>query len=328
MPIDAHVTRAEDRLIFAVRTPDAATREDAGGRAIATLFRDDTATHKVDHEKVALAWVAGWAEAQRGVVAVPITLPGGDVDVETNPLAGLADDMRTAMAWRKRANSKGKNTGTPVADVESGNSAADHNEARPQGEVQAPVALRFLKDLDELEIGDIRIDRDKQAPLRRRKARTGLVDAANLSDPSNRVPSGSLPTAYTEADRERLAVAVLRRLLETNTRTLRDLRHVGRLGADVVDNLGKYFEIKASAGEMPDVIRLQYSELERSLERPAGHWFLVVVAGLERGYETKVRFILDPLRTLKWSDTGTITLSGVRTAEALEVLLPQVAITT
>ena len=49
----------------------------------------------------------------------------------------------------------------------------------------------------------------------------------------------------------------------------------------MVDNLGKYFEIKASAGEMPDAVNLQYSQLERSLERPPGGWFLAVVAGLD-----------------------------------------------
>ena len=132
----------------------------------------------------------------------------------------------------------------------------------------------------------------------------------------------ALLRAYSDGDREKLAVDVLRRILETDKRTLRDLRKVANLGADVVDNLKKYFEIKSAAGDMPDVVSLQYSELERSLERPAGHWFLVVVSGLEQGYETSVRFIADPLRHLTWADHGSVSLSGVRTARAVEIRLP------
>jgi hypothetical protein len=47
------------------------------------------------------------------------------------------------------------------------------------------------------------------------------------------------------------------------------------------------------------------------------------VAGLEIGYETKVRFIADPLRHLSWADNGSVAFAGVRSARAVEITLPE-----
>jgi hypothetical protein len=185
--------------------------------------------------------------------------------------------------------------------------------------------MRSLKRIEDLVIGEVSVLAGTKTVIRTRrdKKSRGLTAPPPGSDGERHTgPAGGLPRAYTEGDREAFAVEVLRQVLETDSRTLRDLRRVANLGADVVDNLGKYFEIKASAGEMPDAVNRQYSQLERSRARPPGTWFLAVVAGLEEGYETKVRFIADPLKHLTWADKGSVTLTGVRTAKAVEITLP------
>jgi hypothetical protein len=109
--------------------------------------------------------------------------------------------------------------------------------------------------------------------------------------------------------------------LQTDKRVLRDLRSVGRLGADVVDDLARYFEIKSASGDMPDTVELQISQVRRSVEQRAGTWFLAVVSGLEEGFEMRVRFIADPLKNLTWVEKGSLTFTGIRSAKAIDAVL-------
>jgi hypothetical protein len=308
-----------------VRSEAEAGEESGGGRAIASLFGADGDARAVDREKVALAWAAAWAAATEGRQAERIVL-ADDEEAEPDPLEGLRDDVRKAQHWRVTRDLLGKRGKKTVAPPEMPPPEATNQSA---GASQVPIAMRYLKSLDSLAIGEIVLLSGNKP----RRISTGSPKRQALATPpsdrgDSEKPLGgqaALLRAYSDADREKLAVEILRRIVETDKRTLRDLRKVANLGADVVDNLDKYFEIKSSAGEMPDVVSLQYSELERSFERPRGHWYLVVVSGLEDGYETKVRFIADPLRHLTWADQGSVSLSGVRTAHALEISLPSIA---
>jgi hypothetical protein len=323
--VRAHVQHLGDDLVFAVASADAAGEEEAGGRAIASLFVDET-DHPVDRDKVALAWSAAWRKAGEGVMAEALRLPEARDGGELDPLSGLEADLRTAKAWRSSENLLERRKAGRGARQEGGPSIADDQPSSPTS-AQAPLAMRHLKGTDDLVIGDVTVHAG--VPALPTGHRTGKPP--RLSDPpppdterrTSEPHASTVPRAYTDEEREALAVDVLRRILETDTRTLRDLRKVAHLGADVVDNLEKYFEIKASAGDMPDVISLRYSQIERSVERPPGQWFLAVVAGLEIGYETKVRFIADPLRHLSWADNGSVTFAGVRSARAVEITLPE-----
>jgi hypothetical protein len=318
LPIAAHVQETAGRLVFAVRSSEDAGQETAGGRAIASLFGIDGSDRNVDREKVALAWAAAWASAAAGVSPEEVVLAGSS-EAASDPLEGLQDDIRKARQWRTTKDPLQRSAIKEIPEPPNPEASLPI-----QGESQAPIAMRRLKRIEELEIGDVAL----VGASKRKKPRTGRNGNRPLADPPadhGRNPplqERTLLRGYSDQEREKLAVDVLKRILETDRRTLRDLRKVARLGADVVDNLNKYFEIKSSAGDMPDVISLRHSELERSTERPAGHWFLAVVAGLEDGFETTVRFIADPLKHLEWADSGSVTLSGVRSAPALEVPLP------
>lgn len=321
VPVAAHVQEIAGKLVFAARTDVVAGEEGGGGRAMASLFGRDTEQRLVDREKIALAWAAAWASAGEGLTAERVVL-ADDLETEPDPLEGLQEDVRRAQQWRKTNELLGKR-GKKAAAAPSPLTHEPIDQSA--GVSQTPIAMRYLKSMDNLVIGDVALVPGGK-PRGTSKGTTKRRQLANppSGDGEGQSPHGgqALLRAYSDGDREKLAVDVLRRILETDKRTLRDLRKVANLGADVVDNLKKYFEIKSAAGDMPDVVSLQYSELERSLERPAGHWFLVVVSGLEQGYETSVRFIADPLRHLTWADHGSVSLSGVRTARAVEIRLP------
>jgi hypothetical protein len=74
---------------------------------------------------------------------------------------------------------------------------------------------------------------------------------------------------------------------------------------------------------------LESSDAERGREAAQAPWrqfFLAVIAGLEEGYETIVRLIADPLRTLELKPTTSVTLTGIAAASsALEVRFPHSA---
>jgi hypothetical protein len=331
--VRAHVQEIDGGLVFVVASDEAVGDEEAGGRAIASLFGDETTGRTIDREKVALAWSAAWADAGKGIEADRVVLAADEDDDVPDPLEGLEGELRVARDWRSGKNLLGKGPKGGRGSVPEPGPVPGTTPPRPgEGSAQAPMAMRNLKRIEDLVIGEVTVHAGTGArggPVAQRK-RGGLADPPppGREGEQHHGAGGALPRAYTDPEREAFAVAVLRRVLETDKRTLRDLTRVANLGADVVDNLGKYFEIKAAAGEMPDVISLQYSEIERSLERPPGHWFLAVVAGLEEGYETRVRFIADPLKHLAWADKGAVTFSGVRSAKAIEIALPSSSSTT
>ena len=119
------------------------------------------------------------------------------------------------------------------------------------------------------------------------------------------------------SEREWLALSAINQALRTDKKELVDLRAKHGVGADVVDDLRQFYEIKmASSSEVPNEVTLTASEVARAQAEP--DFFLAVVSGLEElTGELRVRFIFNPLR-LAMKIRGDVTLSGVREAEALE----------
>jgi hypothetical protein len=123
--------------------------------------------------------------------------------------------------------------------------------------------------------------------------RKQVITAARpkLMDPPAYVPrrapdAGAAPRSYTETDREDEALQLLAAALKTiDGSSLRDYRHLP-VGADSADELRRFFEIKAFAGEIRDEIRLEPSQLQRAL-RNTDAFFLAIVSGskqAQRGY--------------------------------------------
>lgn len=128
-------------------------------------------------------------------------------------------------------------------------------------------------------------------------------------------------------EREQLAYDVVMRALALDEGEVADLRHRRGVGADAIDELRQYFEIKMSSGsEIPNEITLTPNEVERA--RTERDFFLAVVAGLEEGAgQLRVRFIFDPLGRLPLRLRSDLTFGGVREAEALEYTFRMVGTT-
>ncbi|MDE2718475.1 MAG: hypothetical protein OXI33_15900 [Chloroflexota bacterium] len=109
---------------------------------------------------------------------------------------------------------------------------------------------------------------------------------------------------------------LLEKLLSSDHEEIVDLRNQRGVGADAMDELRRFYELKVSAGSEPDSVRLTNSEVKRALSTP--DFFLVVVSGIE-GVDARptVRVIVEPLKQLRPTDSGAITLSGVRAATSL-----------
>jgi hypothetical protein len=120
----------------------------------------------------------------------------------------------------------------------------------------------------------------------------------------------SAPVAYSPQQQEHQALLALHKAINGELSGLRDFRRFQGVGADALDNLRRHFEIKSFARTMPPTVKLTANEFERALQE-AAKYYLVVVAGLEEGYETVVRIIADPVNTLQPQPATTVVLGGI-----------------
>ena len=105
-------------------------------------------------------------------------------------------------------------------------------------------------------------------------------------------------------------------LLSSDHQEIADIRNQRNVGADAVDSLKRFYELKVIAGSEPDQVTLTNSEVQRAMGD--NQFFLIVVSGVE-GIDArpKVRVFVDPLNQLQRTYNGSITLSGVRTTDSL-----------
>jgi hypothetical protein len=185
--------------------------------------------------------------------------------------------------------------------------------------------VRGLKDLSLLEAdGGTIVNPGRSAsgvifPQRRpaNGARAGIGSSGNGS--SDRPPGRHNRSVLPPLDeRERLALDAVRDALRMDSDQVKDLRRRHGIGADAVDELGQFFEIKMeSSAEIPNEVTLQPAQVERAQTDP--DFFLAIVSGLEEGGgNLRVRFVFDPLSRLAVRIRGEVTLSGIREVEGLD----------
>jgi hypothetical protein len=303
--VSADAVMLREPLALVVRGEGHMGSADAAGRAIASLFSGD-------RQKVAWAWVSMWTRAGSGVTPEQILLStdaGRDNGDEGS--GGLIRLQGQASARNARGPKKLKAAGG----------------AGVLGRATA-VTVQQLKDLSEYEpdagtivnpgqtgSGVIFPSRNHEAAARsRRSARTG---AARQSGAASTTKKRSVPAPVT--DREQLALDAVRKALRLDPPQIADLRKRQGLGADAMDELRQFYELKMeSSGEFPTEVTLQGSQLDAAQD-PEVEFFLAVVAGLsDDSSELRVRFIFDPLDRTVLRIKGEATLSGIPIAEALE----------
>lgn len=313
-PTRAHLIR-QPLTLFARSAEDIGAAE-AGGQAVASLFRGARHT-------VAWAWAAMWQHAAASETADRIVLSTDIVSDEDEDELGR---LKTQADTRRQRGKKKTHSAR----------------GRAQGERSSHVHVRKLKHLADWQPNSGEVV-NKGAPraaviISERRSQLASSPAARTGGTKPR-PAGKNGTSTDKSsgpstvlppmsEREQLAYDAVMRALALDEGEVADLRHRRGVGADAVDELRQYFEIKMSSGpEIPNEITLTPNEVERA--RIDRDFFLAVVAGLEEGGgDLRVRFIFDPLGRLPLRLRSDLTLGGVREAEALEYTFRTAADTT
>jgi hypothetical protein len=174
---------------------------------------------------------------------------------------------------------------------------------------------RELKSFDEIVIKAVTYEnavtsKPEQKPVKRRKLRGNLPESAAE-------PTGDTPTpmaGWTAKDSERRGFELLATVIQSIDGSVpRDYRSIQNLGADSIDELKRFFELKVYTSDLPDSIRLEPSQVERAV-RAKDDFFLVVIGSIEKGRPTSMRIIANPLKALGWRKSTSIGLSGIRAA--------------
>jgi hypothetical protein len=288
---DLHL-EGRERLYF--RSEDDLGEPELGGRAIASFFPLDAG------EIVPYAWSYAWRRADaEGPPASPLHL--AQESEEHDDLNDLA-----------------KNAGKGKGERLFGGGAVRGRVARTK-ETRPRPAPRVLKDFSNAVIGSVTIEGGAAPPATPGKKRPRLVDPPGK--PPSSPDGGRARHDWTDHEKETRGFEILAAALKSLEGVdLGDFRGVRNVGADSIDNLRRYFEMKAHLGAIPDEITLEPSEFERAATIDGnGAYFLAVIGGLEEGAGTIIRIFGHPLRTLRWKRTSTIRLAGVRTARALVI---------
>ncbi len=296
VPARAHLTRTP--LTFYFADAEAAGEDDAGGRVIAALFTEG------DRDKLALAWSRSWDRAAKGERGA-VTLVQDSADGEA--LTSLFEQAKSSTPVEKRAKTE-----------------RDLVTTRAGATTERLLPARRLKQIEDLSEKVVGVTDGSNGAEGKKSRRRGLRDDVPAGKPiaGSRPAPRTAPLAYSDEEREDLALQVLQLAINGDSAGLRDYRHLRGVGADALDKLRRYFELKATYGPLPDDITLTANEAERAFLE-GDKFFLAVVAGLEEGYDTVVKIFPNPLRTLEFKPSTSVTLAGITgRRSALEVRFP------
>lgn len=288
--VDAWLDPTEGHLL--ISSSDELARAATGGYAVASAFL-------APGRAIANAWAAACAEALVGRDATPVLSAASEQTEQANRRAreSLADLAGAAQGRSSTVRASGTST-----------DKATSRNVQP--------ADRLLIDSTALTVRPSGISERTNSSGNTRPPRRG----SSLRDPVSRPSSGSSlgkgVTNYTGQQRERAGLDLLRLALNLDESALRDIRDQPGVGADAMDDEGRYYELKVHAGQIPDQVQLQGSELQRALT--TSDFYLVLVGNVERGHgDPELRIIADPLRQLRLRRSNILHLDGIHAAEAL-----------
>lgn len=293
------------RIVFVKNAHHDLPRTDRGGRAIATLFDGD-------RRRVAQAWRSAWDLAEGGNLAMPLELAQQKDKRRADEIEADIDEQLAAIQERTGRNDRSADKGRPRRRTQAGD--------RPiNGGTKTSHAIgaetRILVDPESLVVvdphGRVVGSATRKGSHRRRGG--GLVEPRGDSGtPQNKVAL----RGYSDLDRENVGLELARMVLSSDLDFIVDLRNQCGVGADAMDQMQRFYELKVSAGDEPDSIRLTNAELQRARSTP--NFFLVIVSRVE-GADARptVRIIPRPLDQLEHRISGTMVLSGVREAKGV-----------
>lgn len=284
-----------------LRNGDLLGKLDGGGRAVAGLFN-------ADHRRVAQAWLAAMEGAAAHLEAAGLRLAEEIAAEELRRNDEMAEKQLTAFQQQVQARGKAskKKSVTPAAP----------SILRVSSPPPASPAVRKLVDPSQLRVldsaGEIVSDNSNAKPSEQPTTRPLRTPVAGAAGPQQR----SRLRGYTDLEKETIGLQLVRQVLQSDDVAISDLRAQRGVGADAMDELQQFYELKVYAGSEPDEIRMSANEVQRAIT--SSHFFLVIVSGVEDGSpEHKVRVIAQPLLQLKTLDPKDMRLGGVKKAQSL-----------
>ncbi|MFJ8091723.1 sacsin N-terminal ATP-binding-like domain-containing protein [Streptomyces griseofuscus] len=308
--------------VMYVRSTSALARFSHAGRTLAGRFR-------ARRREVAYAWVAAWERAEAGLSAIDITRAEDRISA-LNEAADAEEQQRLAAFHGEIHERHKKARARTPGDARPGKRPAD---AQVPRHVHAPGQFKERHLVDPTELRPVFTD-SSIVPQndRSRSDASGSRTSSSSGRPSLSRPSSSSAAPqqrsgvkmFTPQEQEGAALALVRAALARDSEELRDLRAQRGVGADSVDELNRFYEVKSFLGAEEDSVSLTPHEFERAATE--SNFFLVVVSGLQRGagIPTTVRIILDPLRKLSVRTSESVTLTGVRGCGSLQIPFEQV----
>ena len=300
--VDAKLDTGQDRLF--IRDPSVLARVDGGGRALAAAFRGNT-------RRLAQAWRAACDRAEDGIEARRVELAQHRADRERADFSqGLA---KSTAAFQERTATAAERSGRSVVSESVTSSTGRQNNDGPR--ITTAGNPRILVNPSLLRIVDREGRKDEGKKNTGSHSRRGgsLVEPRQESSaPRNRT---ALPE-YSSIDRETVGMELVRKLLGTDREAIMDLRTQRGVGADAIDRMKAFYELKVYTGAEPDQVTLTDAEFRRALK--TRDYFLIVVSEIEgSNARPKVRVFVNPLGQLQPTGSRSITLTGVRTAPSL-----------
>jgi hypothetical protein len=295
--------------VFYIADEAAIGSPSSGAYALASIFDGDA-------RRIAHDWVAAWSVALEGHREEEITTAARlDAERKKQRDASSEEALRELAEQGKNRRSKIKMT----SDTKSSKAITTTTAAETR-----PKQTRRLVDPDSLNLKneDGEIVGGPPAGLGEPAGKKPTTPSSRPRDPdpSNpKTPSvdgGRGIKNYTEEERESAGLALVRRVLGGDDEQIVDIRHQRNVGADAIDDLKNFFELKVYAGPIPETISLTNSEFHRAQQTE--RFFLVVVGNVEQGgMDPEVRIIMDPLNHLSLLPQGSVNLGGIRNAKAL-----------
>ena len=295
-----------------VSAPTMLTRESGGGRALAALFEGDA-------RRIAQAWLAACEGTVEGIEAQAIELAYERVEPED---VELRDDNRLA-ELQAQISQKQDSPQEPASRRAVGGTHPPYTVThKPEQKKQPPslTAPRKLVDPQSLTPVDpdgrlVQGTPSTASNIGESPSRVGSLrePRSGTSGPSNMTPL----RGYSDIDRENVGFELFVRAVGTDQNKITDLRSQRGVGADAVDEEGRFYELKVYANSEPDEVTLTASEVRRAHATP--DFFLVVISNVEEGADGPaiVRIVANPLEELHPTDRGTITLSGLHKLDML-----------
>ena len=287
-----------------VRNPSLVPRVEGGGRALAKLFEGNS-------RRLALAWRGACDMAEAGIEARKVELAKQRDERDREKTEQEISDRTSAFRERTAANAG--------ANGQSGRGKSGARGTRG-GASRGPSATslgppRILVDPSSLEVVDPqgRIEEGKGSAKRRSRGGNGLVNPNKDSTPPRNRTS---LRGYSDKEKEDVGMDLVLKLLSSDRQEIVDIRSQRNVGADAVEDMKRFYELKVFAGAEQDQVVLTNSEYERA--KSDDKFFLIVVSGVE-GVDArpKVRVFVDPLKQLQQRYSGSVMLSGVRSTDSL-----------